>query len=314
MSNDRAYSYGTSIINTIADNLKQETLKRKNILGLTLCVIIFCLGFVINRNIGLYFNLSGLLIVVGGTFGATLVSFRMERICNVYKVLSSSYRTRVKKPEEIVEILVDLSVKSKFRGILSLQEDEKETSIMFLRRALGLLVDGYSEQQTRNILNSEMYFFRLRREESERVVKTMAEMSPAFGMVGSVVGLISMLAGVGDTSIILATVPIALTSTLYGIIFGYFLFIPFAANIRERTDQELLLQKIIMEGVIAIESELHPRVLEIKLKSFLTPAARKGKLVSLKRIQEKFKIKPEPLELSELPSEQQQSQSRPSKE
>ena len=314
MSNDRAYSYGTSIINTIADNLKQETLKRKNILGLTLCVIIFCLGFVINRNIGLYFNLSGLLIVVGGTFGATLVSFRMERICNVYKVLSSSYRTRVKQPEEIVEILVDLSVKSKFRGILSLQEDEKETSIMFLRRALGLLVDGYSEQQTRNLLNSEMYFFRLRREESELVVRTMAEMSPAFGMVGSVVGLMSMLAGVGDTSIILATVPIALTSTLYGIIFGYFLFIPFAANIRERTDQELLLQKIIMEGVIAIESELHPRVLEIKLKSFLTPAARKGKLVSLKRIQEKFKIEPEPLELSELPSEQQQSQSQPSKE
>jgi chemotaxis protein MotA len=113
-------------------------------------------------------------------------------------------------------------------------------------------------------------------------------------MVGSVVGLLSMLAGVGDTSVILATVPIALTSTLYGVVLANFFFLPFAASIRQRTDRELLLQKIITDAVLAIESEVNPRVLEMKLKSFLTPSSRKGRLVSLERIQRKFQIKPQP--------------------
>jgi chemotaxis protein MotA len=271
--------------------------ERMNIMGLSICVILFCLGFAIHGNVGLYFNLAALLIVAGGTLGATLICFRTKRLMIVYKVLMNSYRTRVKEPDEIVEILVDLSVKSRLRGILSLEEDEQETSILFLRRALGFLVDAYRGHEIRDILNTEMYFFRHRRDESEQVLRTMAQICPAFGLIGSVVGLIGLLAGVGDTSVILTTVPIALTSTLYGVVLANFFFLPFAANIRERTDQELLLQKIITDGVLAIESEVNPRALEMKLKSFLTPSSRHGRLVSLKRIQEKFKINPEPAEL-----------------
>lgn len=266
--------------------------ERKNLIGLAICVILFCSGFAIHGNVGLYFNLAALLIVVGGTFGAILICFQIKRLMIVYKVLTTSYSTRVKEPDEIVEILVDLSVKSRLKGILSLEEDEETISMTFLRRALGFLVDGYESDQIRDFLNTEMYYFKIRREQSERVLRTMAEIAPAFGVVGSVVGLISLLAGVGDASVILATVPIALTSTLYGIVLANFFFLPFAANIRERTDRELLLQKIITDGVLAIESEVNPRPLEMKLKSFLTPSSRHGRLVSLKRIQEKFNIQP----------------------
>lgn len=262
---------------------------RKNVLGVIVCFIIFCAGFAIHGNIALYFNLSAALIVLGGTLGATLICFRFTRLAIVFKVVTSSFKKPVKKPDEIVEILIDLSVKSKLQGILSLQDDEEETIVVFLRQALGFLVDGYSVKELRECLTSEMYFFRQRREESERVFTTMANICPSFGLVGSVVGLISMLTGVGDTTVILATVPVALTSTLYGIVLANFFFLPFAANIREGTDQELLLQKIIMEGTIAIASGYHPSILERKLKSFLTPSARSGQLVSLKKIREMFK-------------------------
>jgi len=265
-------------------------MKNRNIIGLICCSLLFLVGFVIHGNTALYFNLSGALVVFGGTFGATLITYRLERLKIVYKVLVSSYRTKTKTPEDIVEILVDLSVKSKFKGILSLQEDEEETSILFLRRALGLLVDGYRGKVIRDILNTEMYFFKLRREDCERVVRTMGELFPSFGLVGSVVGLIGMLSGVGDSKVIIATVPIALTSTLYGVILANFFCVPFAGNLREKTDHELLLQKIIMEGVIAIESEMDPRSLERKLHSFVTPSSRNVQLVSLKRIQERFHI------------------------
>ena len=189
-----------------------------------------------------------------------------------------------------MDILINLCIKSRMKGLLSLQEEENETSILFLRRALGCLVDRYEPAQIRDILNTEMYFFKLRREDSERVLRTIADFLPAFGIIGSVVGLISMLAGIGDTSIILSTVPVALTSTLYGLILSNFLFIPFAANLRERTNHELLLQKIIMEGVIAIESELNPVILETKLQSFLTPSQRDTKLVSYQKIRERFQL------------------------
>ncbi|MEJ2688447.1 MAG: MotA/TolQ/ExbB proton channel family protein [Deltaproteobacteria bacterium] len=266
----------------------------KNMLGLLLCTVLFFLGFAIQGHLALYGNLSGLLIVLGGTFGATMMSYRLDRLLIVYKVLLSSYRTRPKAPREIIEILIDLSVKSRFRGLLSLQEDEEETSVLFLRHALGFLVDGYSVEAIREVLSTEMYFFKMRREDSERVLRTMANLFPAFGLVGSVVGLIGILeAGGGDTAVILASVAVALTSTLYGVVFANFFMVPFAANLRERTDQELLLQKIILEGVIAIASEVNPRLLERKLKSFLTPSSRTGTLVSYDRIRERFSFQPQ---------------------
>ena len=254
-------------------------------------MVLFLAGFALQGHLALYANLSGLLVVVGGTCGATLISYRLDRLQIVYKVLVASYRRRFLEPGNIVEILVNLSVKSKFQGILSLQQDEEETSILFLRRALGFLVDGYSREEIREVLSAEMYFFKLRREDCERVLRTMADLFPAFGLAGSVVGLISMLGGVGgDPSTVLASVPIALTSTLYGIVFANFFFVPFAAHLRERTDHELLLQKIILEGIIAMESEINPHLLERKLKSFLTPSSRTGRLVSYDQIQQRFSI------------------------
>jgi len=264
----------------------------RKVIGLVICVGLFCAGFALEGNMGLYFNVAALLIVLGGTFGATLICFQTKRLMIVYQVLRTSYRTRVKEPDEIVAILVDLAVKSRLRGMLSLQEDEDATSMSFLRRALGFLVDGYKAREIKDFLCTEMQFFRLRREESERVLRTMAEICPAFGLVGSVVGLVSLIAGVGEPSVVLSAVPIALISTLYGVVLANFVFLPFAANIRERTDRELLLQRIVTDAVLAIESEVNPRVLEMKLKSFLTPSSRHGRLVSLERIQKKFNIQP----------------------
>jgi chemotaxis protein MotA len=263
---------------------------KKNIFGLTLCLILFCMGFTINGHTGLYMNLSGFIIVVGGTFGATLISYRMERLVILSKVLSASYLKELRSPDVIVEILVDLSVKRRIKGLLSLQRDEGETTIIFLRQAIGFMVDGFSQAQIREVLNAEMYFFKMRRDETGRVLQTMADVAPAFGLVGSVVGLIGMLSGVGDSAVIMSTVPIALTSTLYGIVLANFFFLPFAANIRERTVQELILQKIITEGVVAIAGDLHPRILERKLKAFLTPSDRKGELISLEKIRERFEL------------------------
>jgi len=263
----------------------------KNIIGIITFLFIFITGCFIHGNIGLFFNTSGLLIVLGGTLLSAFISFRIERLLIVYKVLISSFGIPKRKPSEIIEILVNLSLKKKLKGLLSLQEDEGEISSLFLQHALEYLIDGLSTRQIKDILFTEMYFFKIRRKESEHVLKITAQICPSIGIIGSIVGLISMLSGIHDSSTILKTIPIALTSTLYGIILSNFFLIPFSENICERTNHELLLQRIITEGILAIGSDLHPRIIEKKLKSFLTPSERKGKLVTLQKIKEKFNIK-----------------------
>ncbi|MCL2790385.1 MAG: MotA/TolQ/ExbB proton channel family protein [Desulfobulbus sp.] len=266
-------------------------MQRRNLIGIVLCFLIFLLGLFCKGDVSFYFNVASLMIVAGGSAVAALLSFQAERLRIVFRVVRSSYSRPLKSEAEIVDILINLAIKSRMAGILSLQQDEHETSILFLRRGLGCLVDNYEPQQIRDILNTEMYFFKLRREDSERVLRTIADFCPAFGIVGSVAGLIPMLAGIDDPGIILKTVPLALTSILYGLIFANFFFIPFAANLRERTNQELLLQKIIMEGILAIHGEINPTVLRTKLLSFLTPADRRADMVPLSRIQERFHIR-----------------------
>ncbi len=278
-------------------------MERSSLIGLVVCALLFGVGFASSGDVTRYLNAAGLLVVVGGSLGAAIASFRMQRLGYVLRVLRNSYRARMKAPEEIVEILVDLSVKSKIRGLHTLAEDERETSIMFLRRALGFVVDNYTREQTADILNTEMLYFKYRRDESERVLRVMADICPAIGLAGSVIGLIGMLSGVNDTAVVLTTIPIALTSTLYGVVLANFILLSMAARVREVTDHELLLQKIIIEGIMAIQSELSPRVLEMKLKSFLTPSSREGRLVSLSRIKERFRIEERETDARLAPSE-----------
>lgn len=259
---------------------------RKNIFGLFLFLAVFCSGFFISGNIGLYLNLSGFIIVIGGITTSLLIGYRTEKILILIKVLFASYSQPTLSPPKIVKILVDLSVKNKFNGILSLQKEEKETTIFFLRQAIGLMVDDYRPDRIKEFLNAEMFFFKKRREETIMLLQSMADIAPSFGLVGSVVGLIGMVAGVGDSATLVSTIPIALTSTLYGIILANMFFYPFAANIRERTSQELLLQFIITEGIVAIAGNIHPKLLDKKLKSYLTPSAREEETISLAQIKE----------------------------
>ncbi len=262
----------------------------KSMIGLGICLVLFVIGFVIPGNMGLYLNLSGLLIVIGGTLGATFLGYHMNRIEILLKVLKTSYGRETIAPDEVVKILVKLSVRRRLKGVLALQADEDETTIVFLKQAIGLLVDGCSKEQIKDTLSAEMYFFRMRRDETMRVLQTMADVAPCFGLIGSVVGIIGMLTGVGDAVVIMKTVPLALTSTLYGLVLANFLFFPFEAKIRERTVKELFLQKLITEGILAISDEIHPRLLGRKLNSFLTPSDRHKYFVSLQKAKKEIQV------------------------
>ncbi|MCX5810624.1 MAG: MotA/TolQ/ExbB proton channel family protein [Proteobacteria bacterium] len=237
----------------------------------------------------MYFNLASFLVVSSGTIGAAFLSFPCDRLKNAYQVALNSYKKEVvNSPDEIVNLLLDISVRSRYDGILSLEKVEKATTISFLKTGLGLLVDGYKEDETRSILHNEMHYFKTRRQHSERVFRTMALVAPGFGVAGSIIGLIGMLYGVGDTGVILKTIPAALTSTLYGTVLSYYVLVPIAENIHSKTQKELYMQSIVTDGIIEIGKEQNLYKLEKRLSSFLTPSSREGKQESILELRRRY--------------------------
>ncbi len=259
-----------------------------NFIGTFFCILVFMTSFLLGEGVALYFNLSALFVVISGTIGAIFLSYPFFRIQSAFLVARNAYLARLPSQALIIKALLSLAVRSRYDGILSLEKSLGRTSTAFLKDALSILVDGYKENEIREILITEMYFFKHRREQNERVFRSMARAAPAFGVVGSVIGLIGMLSGIGDVGIIIKTIPIALTSTLYGILLSNFLLTPIAETIYIRTQEELLLQKLIVSGVIAISNEQNTYTLEKKLCSFLTPSDRPNHQRSFEEIRKKY--------------------------
>lgn len=261
---------------------------RKNVIGATLCLCIFFTAFAFMDNGLAFLNVSGLAVVICGTLGAMFLSHPFEDLMEALRTAKHMYTTTPPSATSIVQCLLELSIKSRCHGLLSLEKSAGKQGVAFLRDGLDLLVDGYSQEEIQEILSMEMAFFKNRRQQSEVVFRNMGRMAPSFGVAGSVIGLIGMLSGLGDTEIILQTIPMALTSTLYGIVFNQFLCAPLAEAVRGRTNTELLNASIIVQGILAIKKEQHPHKLEKRLASLLAPAQRSVTSRDFQAIRQKY--------------------------
>jgi chemotaxis protein MotA len=250
-------------------------MSRSNAIGAALCIAVFIATFALAGNAAAYLNLEAMLVVVSGTVGATLLSYPLGHIRTACLVARGAYRHGGTNPDDVIGVLLDLAIRSRVDGLQSLEHAGERTTFNFLREALNMVADNYAVDDIRDILMTEIHFFKIRRHQQERVFRAMAAYAPAFGLAGSVIGLIGLLFGLGNTGEILKYIPVALISTLYGILLGTFVLAPVAENIRGKTEREILVHKLIVEGVTAIKTETNPHVLEKKLSSFLTPAARR---------------------------------------
>jgi len=260
----------------------------RNYIGGAICALAFAAAFLTVEGAIHFLNPVGMLIVISGTLGATLLSYPFDDLVAAFRVARNTYSVKVPTATEVVNTLLGLSLKSRRDGILSLEFDEKKTEVTFLRDALGMLVDGFDRKEIEEILVTETHFFKRRRERHERVFRHMARLAPAFGVTGSVVGLIGMLTGLGDTVVILKMIPLAFTSTLYGIVLCNFVLNPVAESIHFKTQRELLMQRMVIDGVLAIIDERNSHRLERKLKALMTPSARNSADLSFSEIRRRY--------------------------
>ena len=242
------------------------------IIGLLMAFGLIILGM--GSFVTAFVDFPSLLIVLGGTLGAIFVFFPMENLMGLGGVIRNVFFAKPAQSSTLIATIIDFAGRARREGILSLQNAGNETDDIFFVKGINLVVDGIEESVIEEILTTEIDFLEDRHKKGADMLATMGARSPAFGMIGTLIGLVIMLQNLEDTSAIGPAMAIALITTFYGAVLANVVFIPFSGKLRQRSEQEMLLKRLTLEGVLAISSGNNPRVVEQKLNSYLAPKLR----------------------------------------
>ncbi|MBU1863373.1 MAG: motility protein A [Candidatus Omnitrophica bacterium] len=221
-----------------------------------------------------FFDIPSIFIVFGGTVAATLINFPLADIVSVIGVVKHAFLYRIQVPTEAINQLVGYSEIARREGILALESEADTLNDAFMKKGIQLAVDGTAPDLIRNILETELAYVEERHKLGQGILEAMGALAPAFGMIGTLIGLINMLKSLEDPSQIGVGMSVALVTTFYGAVMANLFFIPLAGKLKNRGEQESLLKELMIDGIMSIHSGDNPRVVQEKLKSFLSPKMR----------------------------------------
>ena len=265
------------------DNIKKST-DFGTLLGLAAGISIIFIG--INQSGGSlywFFNLNSILIVVGGTFAATMVNLPLKALKNLPKILSNVFRADDADYDSIIEEIVLKAQKAKKDGLLSLEADLPKMREGLFKKGIELSINEKESSRLRTFLNLELNNISSRHIAGQELFLYMASYAPAFGMLGTVLGLIVMMnnfsSGGGDASEsldvaerfaeLLAGMGLALITTFYGVFFANMIFLPIGGKLKRLSENEMMLKSIVVEGIISIHAREHPILIREKLMTFI---------------------------------------------
>ncbi|MFG0306356.1 MAG: motility protein A [Phycisphaerales bacterium JB040] len=219
-------------------------------------------------------NVPSILVVFGGTTGAIVVSFPLARVLKLHAVVLKSIFGSAPDPTQTIKDLVKYAEVARREGILSLEGLIEEMNDEFIIRGVKMAVDGTDPELIRTIMETELEALMDRHADGKKILDTIARYAPAFGMIGTLMGLIFMLNNMSDPSAIGPGMAVALITTLYGALIANIFANPVGDKLAARNGEEVLVKSIIIAGVMAIQSGDNPRVVEAKLLTYLPPSTR----------------------------------------
>ena len=219
-----------------------------------------------------FINPPSIMVVVGGTAAATMIAERLSNVINAIRVALNAFTDKTKSPKETIDFVGELAIAARKDGILALEGFDIEDH--FLAKAVRLAVDGIAPEEIRASLNGELLSLSDRHKRGQKLFRFMGGIAPSMGMVGTLIGLVQMLQALDDPSSIGPAMAVALLTTLYGAIIAFLVCNPIAEKLENRTKEEQLNMKIVMEGVEGILKGENPRLIVDKLEGFLAPRAR----------------------------------------
>jgi len=245
----------------------------------TLIGILISFGLVIASILmggdGIWFlNAPSLMIVFGGTFGATLLAYPLGDVLSVFKVARHVFMHKSQSAIELIPMIAGFAKKARQEGILSFESQLSEIEDPYLVQGIQMAIDGMESSAIEEVMTTEILYVEERHRLGADIFSTMGTFAPAVGMLGTIIGLVQMLMQMEDPSQIGAPMAVALLTTFYGTLLANLIFIPVAGKLKTRSKQEILFKQMVLEGVISIQSGDNHRVVEQKLKAFIAPKAR----------------------------------------
>ena len=213
------------------------------------------------------------MIVLGGTIAATLITFQMKDVFSAFKAALFVFLEEKKDPNDMVFTMIDLSTLTRRQGIISLSRLDIQSN--FLKKVCNLISDGTKEELMRDTLNIEIESMKQRHYIVQDIFKKMALYAPAFGMLGTLIGLIQMLTQLSDPETVGPSMAVALLTTFYGMLLSTLILNPVAGKLRARTMLEVINLEIIFEGAISILQNNNPLLVYEKLSSFIPTSLRR---------------------------------------
>tara|TARA_Y100000746_G_C15386107_1_gene400231 strand:- start:189 stop:1022 length:834 start_codon:yes stop_codon:yes gene_type:complete len=263
------------------------------LIGLLAGVAIIIAGVVTgNGKLGWFLDFNSILIVVGGTFAATLVNLPLKAVTNTFNILKNVFRGEDYDYGGIIEEVVTKATKARKDGLLSLEADLENMRDGFFKNGIELAINERDVNRLRTFLNLEMNNINSRHLAGQELFLYMASYAPAFGMLGTVLGLIIMMNNfaTGDNEQAKATLDVAekfaellsgmglaLITTFYGVFFANMIFLPIGGKLKRRSENEMMLKSIVVEGIISIHAREHPMLIREKLMTFVPSQYRYNK-------------------------------------
>lgn len=245
-----------------------------SLLGIILGIFFTLYGILLTGDLASYISISSIVITLGGTLASTILSFPMKSFINLWKVLQKAFIHKEVPASEIIEEIITLANIARKEGLLALEEYGEKINDDFLRKGIMLIVDGTDPELVRNILETELNFLEERHSQGQGILETMGSFAPAFGMIGTLVGLINMLQYMDDPKAIGPNMSVALVTTFYGSVLANVIFLPLAKKLKVRSQSEVLIKELMIEGLLSIQAGENPRIIEEKLKTFIPPEQR----------------------------------------
>ena len=222
-----------------------------------------------------FMDLPSVIITIGGSLVGTLASHKLADFISGLKGIGLAMKEpSVGDASEVISNIINLSNISRKEGLLALEEATHDMDDEFLKKGINLVVDGTDPDLVRGILETDLINLEARHKKVIGFWEKWAELGPAWGMIGTLIGLVNMLKNLTDSSSIGPNMAVALLTTLYGSLIANWLAGPTAAKLKVNNDMEIMMREITVEGLLSIQAGENPRVIEEKLKSFLAPSDR----------------------------------------
>jgi chemotaxis protein MotA len=242
--------------------------------GLAGGIAVMLFTILMSGDLAGYIDLPSIICTFGGTVAMTVFAYPFSKLRESFSSLKHVFFHTAIEAEGLIKSIIDLANVARKEGLLSLEEAAQALKDSFLQKGILLIVDGTDPELVRNILETELSFIEDRHKGNQAVFEFMALMAPGFGMLGTLIGLINMLANLSDPSTLGPNMAVAIITTFYGSIIANVFCMPVVNKLKLRSASEILMKEVMLEGMLSIQAGENPRIIEEKLKAFMAPKLR----------------------------------------